>query len=167
MDKIKQKQQPVPRVKPKAKSNKKTVEDKPTLIICKKKGEYHVEMQACPENSEVNTNQYDPLVYRISREGNEERIQQRLRKKQRLVEEAVKKAWVDPYHPEICEKTCLRAYREAIGLSNPNNPDCNCSVEEEEEDKCSCCVDEEDSSDCSSLDVEWEIHFSPPIASQN
>lgn len=170
LNKAKRETLPVLRTKP-TKKTKKRIEDKPTLIICKKNGEYRVEMQVSPEDSETNVNQSTPLVYKITSEYNDERVQKRLRKQRRLVKEAVDKVWVDPYHPELCEKTCLRAYKQAIGLYDPNNPECTCSDEEEKEEVCSCCDDEEDgdddeSSECSSLDLEWEIHFSPPIAYQ-
>lgn len=167
LNKAKRKPDTVQRVKP-TKKTKKRVEDKPTLIICKRNGEYRVEMQVSPENSETNVDQCTPMVYKITREDNDERIQKRLRKRQRLVKEAVDRAYVDPYHPEACEKICLKVYKQAIGL-DPNKPECICSDEEEEvEEECSCCNAEEyeDSSDCSSLDLEWEIHFSPPIAYQ-
>lgn len=165
LNKAKRQTQPEQGIKPKKKV-KKRIEDKPTLIISKKNGEYRVEMQVSPEDSDVNVDQCSPLVYRIGREDTEERIQKRLRRRQRLIKEAVDKVWVDPYHPEVCEKTCLRAYKEAVGLADPNNPECTCTVAEEKEDVCSCCnsVEDDDSSQCSSLDLEWEIHFSPPIA---
>ena len=167
LNKVKRQTQPEQGVKPKKKA-KKRIEDKPTLIISKKNGEYRVEMQVSPEDSELNVDHCSPLIYRIGREDTEERIQKRLRRQQRLVKEAVGKVWVDPYHPEICEKTCLRAYKEAVGLADPNKPECTCTVVAEEEDVCSCCnsvEEDDDTSECSSLDLEWEIHFSPPIAS--
>lgn len=170
LNKAKQQTQQLLRKKPPKKTNKKKVEDKPTLIICKRNGEYHVEMQASPEDSNANVDQTQcgPLVYRISREDNEERIQKRLRKRQRIVKKAIDKVWADPYHPEACKQTCLRAYNEAMGLSDLTNTEYTCS-EEDENGVCSYCGDEEDdddSSDASSLDLEWEIHFSPPIAAQ-
>ncbi|XP_060800453.1 uncharacterized protein LOC106137708 [Amyelois transitella] len=129
-------------------------------------------MQVNPENSESNDNQtYSPLIYKIARPNNEERVMKLERKKRRLVKEAVGN-WPDPFHPEYCERTCLKAYKQAVGLLpyDPNNPECSCEEAKynDDEDVCSCCEEDDDSlsSDCSSLDINWEIHFTPPCLSK-
>ncbi|XP_050558855.1 uncharacterized protein LOC118266748 isoform X4 [Spodoptera frugiperda] len=166
LNKVRMETHPVEKAKP-TKKTKKRIVDKPTLIICKRRGEYRVEMQVSPEDSEMNIDHCSPLIYRISREDNEERIEKRLRKRHRLIKKAVDEVWEDPYHPEVCEKSCLKAYKQAIGQSD-YSPECNCSEEEQDDESCSCCDGEDDdTSDASSLDLEWEIHFSPPIASQS
>lgn len=144
------------------------MEDKPTLIICKMNGEYHIEMQVSPQNSNtrVHTENYSPLIYKIKTEDNEKKLLKRERKRQRLVKRAVDEVWSDPYHPEFCEKTCAKAYKQAVGILpyDPTNPDCTCSHEEVEESHTCSCYESDSSSDDSSLDLQWEIHFTPPIA---
>ncbi|CAB3239193.1 unnamed protein product [Arctia plantaginis] len=166
LNKAKKSKLPVRKVKV-AKKVKKNVEGKPTLIVCKMNGAYHIEMQVSSANSDTNIDQCSPLKYTIQNEDNEERIQKRLRKRQRLIKEAVNKVWSDPYHPDVCEKTCLKAYKQAVGLLpyDPNNPECTCSNDEESEDSISCFCEESDtSSEGGSLDLQWEIHFTPPSA---
>lgn len=166
LNKAKKLKLPVREVKV-AKKIKKNVEEKPTLIVCKMNGAYHIEMQVLPENSNTNIDQCSPLKYTVKSEDNEERIQKRLSKRHRLIREAVEKVWSNPYHPEICEKTCLKAYKQAIGILpyDPNNPECTCCSGEESEDSVSCFCEESDtSSEGSSLDLQWEIHFTPPSA---
>ncbi|KAH9629280.1 hypothetical protein HF086_008362 [Spodoptera exigua] len=165
LNKARRQTHPVEKAKP-TKKTKKRVIDKPTLIICKRRGEYRIEMQVSPADNEVNMDHCSPLIYRISREDNEERVEKQQRKRHRIIKKAVDKVWEDPYHPEACEKTCLKAYKQAIGLYDSNDE--SSLSEQEENESCSCCNGEDDdSSDASSLDLEWEIHFSPPIASQS
>lgn len=153
------------------KKAKKRAETKPTLIICKVNGEYRVEMQVTAENSEGTQEVYNPLVYKIAKASNKDKIAKLERKKRRLIKEAVEEVWEDPYHPEYCERTCLRAYKQAVGLLpyDPNNPDCTCDYEGEEPVSSSSCSCEDDdvSSDCSSLEADWEIHFTPPYVYHN
>ncbi|XP_049867255.1 uncharacterized protein LOC126367669 [Pectinophora gossypiella] len=144
-------------------------EEKPTLIVAKRNGEYIVEMQTFDETSE-GKEPCKPLIYKIASANNEEKIRKRELKTQRLIDKTAEKIWSDPYHPEVCETTCLKAYKQAIGLLpyDPNNPECICpedmqSEATEEEEVVSY---EDDSSDCSSLDVDWELHFTPPGANR-
>ncbi|KAJ0180762.1 hypothetical protein K1T71_004166 [Dendrolimus kikuchii] len=125
-------------------------------------------MQVAPSNKDSNE-EYTPIIYRIARENNEDYVKQKKRKERRLIRQMVKNVWQDPYHPEICEETCLKAYKQAIGAVpfDPNNLECICPEEKDVETIASCSCDDADvSSDCSSLDLDWEIHFSPPIACQ-
>ncbi|CAG9784015.1 unnamed protein product [Diatraea saccharalis] len=154
--------------KPTKKAKKRT-EAKPTLIVCKVNGEYRIEMQTSPENNEGNNEQYSPLVYKIAKPSNKDKLAKLQLKKRCLVKEIIGD-FEDPYHPEICEKTCLKAYKQAIGLlpNDHNNPECSCGdcVQEESSESCHCEYDDV-SSDCSSMDIDWEIHFSPPITSHS
>lgn len=124
-------------------------------------------MQVKPENSEDNNQQCSPLIYRIARANNMDRVRRLERKRLRLIKQVVGD-WTDPYHPEVCETRCLKAYQQAMGILpfDPNNPDCICEDQDNKEvlESCSCEDDETDiSSDCSSLDIDWEIHFTPPF----
>lgn len=154
------------------KKAKKRPDNKPTLMICKVKGEYIVEMQVTGENSEGTVEQYNPLVYRIAKTNNEEKVAKLERKRRRLVREAVGDVLRDAYRPDVCERTCLRAYKQAVGLLpfDPNNPECICDEEDapapEPSPSCSC-GDDDISSDCSSMDIDWEIHFTPPYHSNS
>lgn len=154
------------------KKAKKRVEEKPTLIVCKRNGEYIIEMQVEPGKDEVNVDNCSPLIYKIAPEDNEDRIKGKERKQRRLIRKAVKEVWSDHYDPDICQKNaCFKAYQHAIGLLpyDPNNSVCNCPEEKDADDDLnSCSWDDIDvSSECSSLDVDWEIHFSPPIVYYN
>lgn len=150
---------------------KKRTETKPTLIICKVNGEYRVEMQTAPENNEGSNEQYTPLVYKIAKADNKDKLAKLELKRRQLVKEIIGD-FEDPYHPDVCEKTCLKAYKQAIGLLplDPNRPDCTCSDgaagQDSLKESCHCYYDDV-SSDCSSMDIDWEIHFSPPIASHS
>lgn len=143
-----------------AKKSKRRIDDKPTLIICKRNGEYVVEMKndALDKNTACN-----PLVFEIASADNEDKIRARARKKRRLINRAVDEVWTDPYNPDACRDVCYKVYKQAIGLDpfGPYDPECNCLEQELETESCSCGTLE---SDCSSLDVDWEIHFSPPSA---
>lgn len=147
-----------------AKKSKKRAEEKPTLIVAKKAGQYFVELQVDAEN-EGNYEQYKPLIYKIASADNEEKVRKRKRREQRLIKETFNKVFTDPYHPEVCEQTCLKAYRQAMGVTpyDPNRPVCVCPEEIEEVDTATLDSDD-DSSDYSDLDLDWEIHFTPPIA---
>lgn len=109
--------------------------------------------------------QYKPLKYTIASASNQEKIERRERKRERLIQLAFKNVFSDPYHPEDCQKTCLKAYKQAVGLLpyGSNNPECTCSdVGEELSPEENYSALEE--TDESSLDLDWEIHFTPPIA---
>ncbi|XP_063359189.1 uncharacterized protein LOC134648631 [Cydia amplana] len=134
--------------------------DKPTIVIKKKDGEYSVEMQVTSEN-EQNCVVYDPLVYKIASASNEERVRRRERKARRLIKNMVKE-FDDPFHPDVCQQTCVRGYKEIIGVfdsecqGDVGSVTESCSCEDEQ--------DQEQDSDGSSLDLDWEIQFSPPNA---
>ncbi|CAH0721997.1 unnamed protein product, partial [Brenthis ino] len=133
---------------------KKQVDDKPTLIVCKRNGTYHIEMQAT--NSKEDSNgAYKPLLYKIESTNNKAKIRQKEMLRKRLIRGAVKEIWSDPYHPELCEQICLKSYdEEAIGVF----PKEEC---EDEEGPCDISCYEED--DISSFEIDWEIHFTPPL----
>lgn len=109
----------------------------------------------------------NPLVYKIATADNLQKVKARARKERRLIRKTVREVWSDPYHPEVCQTTCYKAYKQAIGLDpyDPYNPECICPEEDYFEDLDSCsCIDTDADSECSSLDVDWEIHFTPPSA---
>ncbi|XP_050345334.1 uncharacterized protein LOC126770163 [Nymphalis io] len=138
---------------------KKKIEEKPTLIVSKNNGKYHIEMQVTSENSKYNTERYMPLIYEIESTNNKDKIKQRERLQRRLVKAAVKNVWSDPYHPEACENICAKTYNRVIG-DLPLGVNCN---DEEIETINSSCEDEEVNISTTSSDVNWEIHFTPPL----
>lgn len=140
---------------------KKRPEDKPTLIVAKKAGAYYVELQVDAE-AEGSYEHHTPLIYKIASANNEEKIRKRKRREQRLINETFNRVFTDNFHPELCEQTCLKAYRQALGVPSydSSTPESTCS---EEVDTVTLESDIE-SSDDSDLDLDWEIHFTPPIA---
>lgn len=125
-------------------------------------------MQVTGDNGEGNVEHYNPLVYKIANANNKDKISKLERKKRRLIKEAIGEVWQEPYHPEVCERRCLKAYKQAVGLLpfDPENPECNCDnylPQKVEATSCSC-TDDDISSDTSSLGMDWEIHFTPPYA---
>lgn len=147
-----------------AKKQKHQVEDKPTLIICKRNGEYIVEMQA---ESQDKRTPCEPLVYKIAAADNAKKVKAKARKERRLVRKAVGAVWSDPYNPDACKETCYKVYKQAIGFDpfDPCNPECVCPEEYVDDlDSCSCSEGTDADSEASSLDVDWEIHFTPPSA---
>lgn len=133
--------------------------DKPLLIISKKQGEYNVEMQVA---SDQGPSDYKPLIYKIASASNEEKVRRRAEKERRLVRNVINE-YRDPYHPQLCEQICYCAYKDAVGFFD-DVPEVNKPGEPLTECLSSC---EDEGSDCSSLDVDWEIHFTPPIARNN
>ncbi|KAM3961312.1 uncharacterized protein ACR2FA_004650 [Aphomia sociella] len=148
-----------------SKKSKKRIDNKPALIISKIDGEYKIEMQVTPP-LESTQDYCSPLVYKITKANNEDRIKKLEKKKQRLIRNAVGDVWCDLYHPDVCERTCQKAYKRTIGLLpfDANNSDRICESDEEGMENINSCLcdDENDSSNCSSTDINWEIHFSPP-----
>lgn len=145
------------------KKQKKQVTDKPTLIISKCNGEYIVEMQAEGDKRKS----CNPLMYKITTADNQEKVKAKARKERRLVRRAVGSVWSDPYNPEACTDTCYKVYKQAIGFDpfNPCNPECVCPDEYVDDlDSCSCSDDMDIDSEASSLEVDWEINFTPPNA---
>lgn len=141
---------------------KKKIEEKPTLKISKIDGKYQIEMQVTPEKFEENVEQYDPLIYEIESVNNKSKIKKKERLQRRLVRAAVKDVWSDPYHPDACKNICLDTYERAIDIM-PLERNFK-AIEEEIETVNSCsCEDDEVSGSCSSSEVNWEIHFTPPL----
>lgn len=143
---------------------KKQKEDKPTLTVCKLNGQYHVELQATPAFPEECLSQLSPLIYTIESLDRKAKLKKKDYIKKKLVEAAVNEAWSDPFHTEACENKCLPAYNLAVGFS-PEIGDYN-KIAEEEIYSGSCLSDDEVSSSCNSSEVDWEIHFTPPISCQ-
>nr|AON96575.1 hypothetical protein [Bicyclus anynana] len=146
------------------KRTKKQTEDKPTLIVCKRSGQYHVELKATPDNPDECTEQCTPLIYKIESDNNKVKIKKRDKIQKRLIKAAVNEVWSDPYQPEACEDICLPAYQRAMGVFPESGDDYVPNKFPKDPDSCSC-DDEEISSTCNSSEVEWEIHFTPPIVS--
>ncbi|CAH2086063.1 unnamed protein product [Euphydryas editha] len=146
------------------KRTKKKIEDKPTLKVSKVDGKYHIEMQVTPYKSEENTEQYKPLIYEIESINNIYKVKQKERLQRRLVRAAVNKVWSDPYHPNACENICLNTYKQAVGIL-PLEENCKATTKEEEIETINSfsCDDDEVSLSCTSSEVNWEIHFTPPL----
>ncbi|XP_045781744.1 uncharacterized protein LOC123878544 [Maniola jurtina] len=147
------------------KRTKKQVEEKPTLIVCKRNGHYHVELQASADKQKELNEQYTPLIYKIETLNNKAKIKKKEKIQRRLTRAALNGAWSDPVYPEACENVCLPAYKQAVGIL-PESGDDRIDFQEHVDDSNSCsCDDEEISSSCESSDVDWEIHFTPPFVS--
>lgn len=122
-------------------------------------------MQTTAENDNCK-----PLIYKIAKENNSEKIRARTRKEKRLIQEAIEEVWSDPYHPEACDAVCHKAYQQTLGIF-PGDP----YFEERRPEavystsspSASCSCDAVSISTDSSLDVDWEIHFTPPIYCTN
>ncbi|XP_011549567.2 uncharacterized protein LOC105381523 [Plutella xylostella] len=144
-----------------AKKPKKKEEEKPTLTVSKVAGEYRVELQVRDEKQK---NKYTPLIYKIASANNEEKIKKKERYEQRLIDKVWDK-FEDPVHPDVCQTRCLKAYQQAIGQLPAG--ECICPQSEVVDvDRSDSSDDEDTSSYCSSLDVDWEIHFTPPFDSK-
>ncbi|CAH2246444.1 jg25513 [Pararge aegeria aegeria] len=146
-----------------AKRTKKNVENKPTLIVGKHNGQYHIELQATPESPDLSPNQCTPLIYKIESAKDKAKLKRKDNIRRRLVNAAVKEVWSDPYHPEACEKVCLPAFQQTIG-NFPETGDDHI-FDEAQNDFDSSCDDGDISSSCNSSEVNWEIHFTPPYIS--
>lgn len=146
------------------KRGKKQVIDKPLLVVSKQDGVYSVRMEVTNNENSQESKTYEPLIYKICKADNDEKIKRREKITRKLIREEIKD-WKDPYHPEVCNTTCLKAYRQAIGL--PVTSDCELDdfvkiPAAKVSDSGS--LDEDIESNCSSLDVDWEIKFTPPHA---
>lgn len=148
LDKAKLRKSTVETVK-RTRRTKKKFEEKPTLKISKIDGKYHIEMQVTPEKFEENVEQYDPLIYEIESVNNKSKVKKKERLQKRLVRAAVKEVWSDQYQPDACKMPLEGNFK---------------AIEEEVEAVNSCsCEDDEVSVSCSSSEVNWEIHFTPPL----
>lgn len=108
-------------------------------------------------NSKEDSNgPYKPLLYKIESTNNKTKIRKKEMLQKRLIRDAVKEIWSDPYHPELCEEICLKSYEEAIGVF----PEEEC---EDGEGTCDISSYEEDDISISSSEIDWEIHFTPPL----
>ncbi|CAG5051143.1 unnamed protein product [Parnassius apollo] len=149
------------------KKAKKRIENKPTLMISKRDGEYRVEIQTTPAFNVLSREEYSPLIYRIAKADNEDRIKKKNRIKRRLVRRATNDIWIDNNNTKDCDNVCLEAYKQAVGLPNSGGKsfENHCSELEAIDMPDSCfCSDNDISSSCASSEVDWEIHFSPPSA---
>ncbi|CAF4958766.1 unnamed protein product [Pieris macdunnoughi] len=134
------------------KRQKKHTEPKPLITVGKTNGKYHIEMQVS-ENDE-----HTPLIYDIESVNNKAKLRKREKLQKYLTSNAVKNVWTDPFHPQNCENICLKSFYEAMGITAPE------TVPENIEENSCTCEDEEVSSSCDSSEVDWVIHFTPPIS---
>lgn len=121
-------------------------------------------MQAIPDGNEESPVQYTPLVYKIANANNEDRKKKKEKIKRRILRRAAKDI-KDCYDPKACDKMCFDAYKYAIGISkaDDNFPDLKKDMERGDVlDSCSC--SDVEMSSCTSSEVDWEIHFSPPLS---
>lgn len=137
-----------------ARRQRKRTEAKPLIIVGKTNGRYHIEMQVS-ENYEKHT----PLVYKIESVNNKGKLKKREKVITDLTSAAIKQVWSDPFHPKDCENICLKDFYEAMRTRAPGFD----AENNKEEESCSC-ADEEIIYSCDSSEVDWEIHFTPPIA---
>ncbi|KPJ19084.1 hypothetical protein RR48_12595 [Papilio machaon] len=146
------------------KKTKKRKEEKATLIISKIDGEYKIEMQAMPDGNDESLEQFTPLIYKIANADNEDRKNKKERLKRRILRRAAKDI-KDSYNPKACDEICLNAYKHAVGILKSD--DYFTGVKKDMEkgdilDSCSC--SDIELSSCTSSEVDWEIHFSPPLS---
>ncbi|KAJ2953007.1 hypothetical protein O0L34_g7388 [Tuta absoluta] len=166
LNKAKQNTSTVLNKKPLKKQRKREYEEKPALIVAKRNGEYIVEMQVNDKNDD-NT-PCKPLIYKIASPDREERMKLRALKTQRLIEKARKEVIAtDWYNPDACEQKCGKAYKMATGAYEYDQAmaECICPEDMIDSNDPSTMTEsssEVDSSDYSSLDLDWEIHFTPP-----
>ncbi|KAI5641720.1 hypothetical protein NE865_06024 [Phthorimaea operculella] len=163
LNKAKQNTSTVSNKKPLKKQKKRENEDKPALVVAKRNGEYIVEMQVNNKNDD-NT-PCKPLIYKIASPDREERMKLRALKTQKLIEKARKEIATDWYNPDACEQKCGKAYKMATGAYEYDQAMADCICPEDMIDSNDASTAESssvDSSDYSSLDLDWEIHFTPP-----
>lgn len=160
LNKAKLRKSTVETIKP-TRRTKKKIEEKPTLKISKIDGKYHIEMQVMPEKFEENVERCDPLIYEIESVNNKSKIKKKERLQRRLIRAAVKKVWSDTYNPDACKNICLDTYERAFDTL-PLEGNYKAIEEVETVNSCSC-EDDEVSVSCSSSEVNWEIHFTPPL----
>ncbi|KOB65426.1 Uncharacterized protein OBRU01_22777 [Operophtera brumata] len=159
---------------------KKKPDNKPTLIVKKKDGEYIVQMEVFKKYSKdrlLFQNPYEdkpPLIYSIGKTAEEKANIQKQRDRRERRETRRKSRLLQSTFRDKCQEICLKAYNQAIGilpLPNPNDPECPCYTQSPQNvtppiDSCSC----SDVGTISSSDTdrdEWEIQFSPPAALYN
>ena len=137
---------------------KKQIEDKPTLVVCKRNGAYHIQMQPSIGTNDNNT-PYKPLVYKIGSTNNMAKIQKKEMFKNDLIRDAVKGIWSDFYYPELCEQACLKVLADTIDLPEEYYD------EETDINEYGTCDEKEDCLSYKSSEIDWEIQFTPPLIS--